>query len=171
MKIECPHCGQHIAASQDFSGCEAICPGCEGTFICPVFDENPPPEAPILKTSGPSIRQSGSIPAPALGEALEGERSCRSPPPPRAANRRSLKCPVIQKRPRHAQVPPLQNPAQPASRPTGSNWILPSLRRRCGSGLPPASRVAPSRRRYGRFPQRWTRVGRFHCPLAWEFSS
>lgn len=43
MKFPCPHCGQRVSATQDFSGTEATCPGCANRFVVPAFQEQPPP--------------------------------------------------------------------------------------------------------------------------------
>ncbi|MBO7152734.1 MAG: hypothetical protein J6W67_02905 [Lentisphaeria bacterium] len=34
FKFYCPHCNQHLAATEEYVGCEIECPKCKKIFIC-----------------------------------------------------------------------------------------------------------------------------------------
>lgn len=45
MKIECPHCGQHISVDNSYSGTTADCPTCGGAIPIPSFAPPPLPKS------------------------------------------------------------------------------------------------------------------------------
>jgi endogenous inhibitor of DNA gyrase (YacG/DUF329 family) len=54
FKFYCPHCGQHISATDDLVGSEASCPNCQRTFVVPSITQGPQPASPSPISTPPS---------------------------------------------------------------------------------------------------------------------
>jgi len=76
MKFSCPHCGQHIACDDAWSGHQIQCPGCQGNLLVP---PSQPPSAATAPAPAPRV---APPPEPGGARLAPGATQPQRPAPP-----------------------------------------------------------------------------------------